>query len=129
EPATAAPAAGGVCVVVGGQCGVGLGDERSQVGGHTVGCGGGVGIAVGGLAGGAVVGEIGVVVGRVADDLDFAGGVVGVVAPDGDDVELLRRVGWVVALEHVDDDDGDVVAAASLVGGVDQGLGGGGGIV
>ena len=44
---------------------------------------------------------------------------------DRDDVELLGRVGRVVALEDVDDDHRDVVATAGCVGGVDACLRGG----
>ena len=50
-------------------------------------------------------------------------------APRRHHVELLGRVGRVVALEHVDDDDGDVVAAAGRVGRVDERLSGGGRVV
>jgi hypothetical protein len=90
--------------------------------------------AVGGRAvAGAPVGDGGrvvlVVVRRVGDDARLTGVVEVVVAPERDDVELLGRVGRVVTVEHVDDDDGDVVAAAGGVGRVDERLGGGFGVV
>ena len=62
-----------------------------------------------------VVGE------RVGDDLHLAG-VLAVIGPQRDDVELLGRIGRIVALDHVDDDHGDVVASAGLVRRVDEGL-------
>jgi hypothetical protein len=66
-----------------------------------------------------------VVVRRVGDDARLTRVVEVVVAPERDDVELLGRVGWVVTVEDVDDDDGDVVAAAGGVRRVDERLGGG----
>ncbi len=50
-------------------------------------------------------------------------GVVG--CPGGDDVDLFGGIGRVVALDHVDHDDADVVATAVQVGEPDEFVGGG----
>ena len=71
----------------------------------------------------------GVDVERVGDDLRLAGVVDGDLTPRRHHVELLGGVGRVVAFEHVDDDDRDVVATAGGVGRVDEGQRGGGGVV
>ncbi len=85
----------------------------------------GVGGDLGGEARVGAVGRVGLgVLGeRVGDDLLFTGVVEVVVAPDRHHVELHRGVGWIVALEYVEHDDRDVVAAAGCVGGIDEALG------
>jgi hypothetical protein len=51
-------------------------------------------------------------------------GIGSFLRPDRHEVEFLGRVRGIVAFEHVDDHDGDVVATARLVGLVDQTVGG-----
>ena len=64
------------------------------------------------------------------DGLELAGVDVDVGArrlgrrPGRDDVELLGGIGRIEALEHVDDDHGDVVVATALVGDADELVGG-----